>query len=68
MIECPKCNSYVEDNSIFCDQCGSEVFYKECADCKTENRPIAKFCLNCGRKNLIQKGEPMTGFNSRRIG
>lgn len=70
MTECPKCNSYIEDDSDFCDQCGSEIFYRECVDCKIINRPIAKFCSSCGGKNLIhlQKDELLTRYNSRKFG
>ena len=70
MSECPKCNSFIEDDSDFCDQCGSEIFYKECVDCKRVNRPIAKFCSNCGSKNLVplRKSEFPTKYSSRKFG
>lgn len=44
MIVCPKCKSEIEDDSLYCDQCGDEL--KVCPQCQSLSR--GKRCSKCG--------------------
>lgn len=51
---CVNCNSEIHEDDIFCDQCGKQIADMVCSDCDTINRPISKYCSNCGSKNLLR--------------
>lgn len=44
MIICPKCKAQTPEDSLFCDQCGTEILY--CPSCKKPAR--GKRCTSCG--------------------
>ncbi len=44
---CPHCNDPVEDDEIFCSNCGKKLKTK-CPSCQTVNSVDAKFCKRCG--------------------
>lgn len=48
MIYCPKCKSEIDDDSRFCDQCGSEIFY--CSQCRRPGKGLR--CTACGAPNV----------------
>lgn len=48
-MKCSKCGSEVNDNAIFCEECGTEIPRpKDCPRCHSRVKPSAKFCLKCG--------------------
>lgn len=49
-MKCPKCKSEIEDDSLFCDQCGTELMI--CPQCGTLGK--GKRCTQCGTE-LIKK-------------
>lgn len=54
MKKCPKCGQLLEDNQLFCSQCGTRVIVKKrCASCGAELEDDLNFCPLCGQK--IQK-------------
>lgn len=51
MQTCPKCKQLIDDDSWFCDQCGTELMV--CPKCKTIKRGIR--CNACGTKLVSAK-------------
>ena len=51
-MQCPKCKSEIEDNTLKCPSCGAKVA-SVCKDCGTINPITAKECSNC-HKVLIR--------------
>ena len=54
-IQCPYCKKYIESNSQFCENCGSNLmnmdFYiKYCPNCGEKCEAGNYFCENCGYK------------------
>lgn len=45
---CNNCNSEVNDDSIFCPNCGNKFIIKECPSCGKELKDNEKFCSSCG--------------------
>lgn len=50
-IKCPKCQSEIEGDSYFCDQCGAELFV--CPKCGTYGK--GKCCTRCGEPLVAAK-------------
>ena len=49
-MECIKCKNIINDNSKFCNNCGTPVITDiECPGCNTQNPVDSKFCRNCGK-------------------
>lgn len=48
MAKCPKCNSQIEDDSLYCDQCGSLMYV--CPSCHIIGKGEGKRCGNCGQQ------------------
>lgn len=44
MINCPKCKAEIEPDSLFCDQCGQEIFF--CRSCGRVGK--GRRCTVCG--------------------
>ena len=51
MQTCPKCKQMIDDDSWFCDQCGTELMV--CPNCKAVKRGIR--CNTCGTKLISAK-------------
>ena len=61
-MQCPKCKSEVEDNTLRCNNCGAKVasICKNCGtinaitstECSGCHRILIKICLECGAANL----------------
>ena len=51
MKECPNCHAQIEDDSLFCTECG-KPFPQEntCPHCGTQMNEGDPFCQNCGKK------------------
>lgn len=45
---CNNCNSEVDDNSVFCPNCGNKLLKKKCLSCGKELDENEKFCKSCG--------------------
>lgn len=46
MAKCPNCNSQIDDDSRYCDQCGKEMYV--CPRCNKIGKGQGKRCSNCG--------------------
>ena len=46
-MNCPKCNTQLDDNAIKCPTCGMRI-RRSCPVCKTYNLITNKTCINCG--------------------
>lgn len=55
MIECPKCKAEIDNDSIYCDQCGEALAF--CTSCGRVG--IGKRCSACGAPMAYPK-QPMT--------
>jgi membrane protease subunit (stomatin/prohibitin family) len=56
-INCSKCNSPIQLNSKFCNNCGTPIETRqelECPNCKAKNESNAKFCNECGSALAIK--------------
>jgi hypothetical protein len=48
---CPNCNTIVEDDDVFCINCGYKLAKRFCPYCGTKiNDDSSIFCFNCGKK------------------
>lgn len=50
MLTCPDCKSNIDEDSLYCDQCGNEL--KVCPDCGVLGR--LKCCTQCGAKLILK--------------
>lgn len=57
MQTCPKCKQLIEDDSWFCDQCGTELMV--CPSCRTIKRGMT--CNQCGTKLMTAKAFAQNG-------
>lgn len=57
MQTCPKCKQLIEDDSWFCDQCGTELMV--CPSCRTTKRGMT--CNQCGTKLVTAKAFAQNG-------
>lgn len=57
MQTCPKCKQLIEDDSWFCDQCGTELMV--CPSCRTIKRGMT--CNQCGTKLVTAKAFAQNG-------
>ncbi len=48
-ITCPKCQEQNDDDSKFCNSCGTKLALV-CTSCNEVNKPDAKFCDQCGNR------------------
>lgn len=54
MMKCFICKSEIEDDSLFCDQCGAKIFI--CPDCRIPGKGEGKRCGKCGHP-LVEASE-----------
>lgn len=47
MMKCFICKNEIEDDSLFCDQCGAKIFL--CPDCHIPGKGEGKRCGKCGK-------------------
>lgn len=47
-MKCQNCKSSIDDDSWFCDQCGSKIYL--CPECRTPGKGEGKRCGMCGSK------------------
>lgn len=59
MQTCPKCKLLIENDSWFCDQCGTELMV--CPSCRTIKRGMT--CNQCGTKLVTAKAFAQNGGN-----
>ncbi|MDE5786650.1 MAG: zinc ribbon domain-containing protein, partial [Duncaniella sp.] len=53
-MKCYHCKSQIDDDSIYCDQCGQQIFI--CTDCHEPGKGEGKRCGKCG-KPLVPASE-----------
>ena len=46
-MKCYNCKSLIDDDSIYCDQCGEKIFI--CPDCHIPGKGEGKRCGQCGK-------------------
>lgn len=47
-MKCFECKADIEDDSLFCDQCGAKIYL--CPDCRVPGKGEGKRCGLCGKK------------------
>ena len=72
MRKCPKCNTMLEDDEMFCHECGAKQMTekdevqngevvvpsgKRCVHCKRIIEEDSTFCPFCGKPQIVEKGE-----------
>ncbi len=62
-MRCPNCHSEIDDDSIFCSNCG-KVLAATCPKCGKKNASNSKFCKFCGEP-LEEKNEPQKQENKQ---
>lgn len=56
MRKCISCGAELDDNAMFCAECGTKQEKKQfCSSCGAEIKQGAKFCSSCGAKLSIEK-------------
>ena len=67
MIICPNCGNENENDSKFCDNCGTKLFCV-CTSCGKELTVKSKFCPDCGAPvgkksaSSVKKEQPVDGL------
>lgn len=59
-MKCFECKDDIEDDSLFCDQCGAKIYL--CPDCRVPGKGEGKRCGLCGKK--LVAAEALTSGNS----
>lgn len=53
-LQCPKCHAEIEENTLFCEQCGRQI-RKLCPHCNNLVDMDAAFCDKCGNTLITEK-------------
>ena len=48
MRECPNCKTILEDDELFCHECGTKQEIEESVASNEEAAPLEKKCIHCG--------------------
>lgn len=59
-MKCFECKSDIDDDSLFCDQCGTKIYL--CPDCRVPGKGEGKRCGLCGKK--LVAADALTSGNS----
>lgn len=59
-MKCFECKADIEDDSLFCDQCGAQIYL--CPDCRVPGKGEGKRCGLCGKK--LVAADALTSGNS----
>lgn len=59
-MKCFECKADIEDDSLFCDQCGAKIYL--CPDCRVPGKGEGKRCGLCGKK--LMAADALTSGNS----
>lgn len=59
-MKCFECKADIEDDSLFCDQCGAKIYL--CPDCRVPGKGEGKRCGLCGKK--LVGADALTSGNS----
>lgn len=59
-MKCFECKADIEDDSLFCDQCGAKIYL--CPDCRVPGKGEGKRCGLCGKK--LVAADALTSGNS----
>lgn len=71
MKKCPNCGAQVDDNSLFCTECGKQIPQDNvCPHCGASVNSGDSFCQNCGKslkeipnsESISYEEEPKSGF------
>ena len=65
MRACPSCTALNEDDSVFCEVCGSPL--SRCPTCSATTRPGQRFRRNCGTALTTTADAPATGTPGRPV-
>lgn len=59
-MKCFECKADIENDSLFCDQCGAKIYL--CPDCRVPGKGEGKRCGLCGKK--LVAADALTSGNS----
>jgi len=69
-MKCHQCGADLQDNALFCRECGAKQDKREarfCRECGTKIAPGVKFCHNCGAKILQQSSYGKQSVNYTQV-
>lgn len=58
MKECPKCKELIDDDALFCPNCGTKIGNtKTCINCGNEIEADSAFCPHCGASQIEETND-----------